>query len=256
MANVVAYQYNFSGGGKRYRVKPWNTTTSGSDVYLPVSTSAKDEIDELRHFGTIDLEFRTYSTSIPIYINNIIAEVTVDNKYPPFTTIVAGACDSHNAGSGMNTGKKKTTACPAHHEQGKEDDFAKIYNDGLGGYDVRTNEIISHFNANTMKFALRSLSKGYARPAYGHGKIYSTLPLFTAYRGSVVRYSEWNSLRNVLRQFGDTSLPVISIGTRIDASFFQHLRAQYNYYKGQCLCDSDCGCNTVCTCNGDCGCHY
>ncbi len=185
-----------------------------------------------------------------------MAEITVDTMMPTLLAITAGSCASHNTGSGMNASTMQTAPCPVHHPSGKGYQFATIYDDGGGSYDVVTGKMISHLNANTMKFALRSLSKSWSRPAYSHGKIYSTLPTFNAVASNIVRYNEWNQLRNVLIQFGATTLPAISIGTRIDASFFQQLRSQYNHYKGLCLCNSDCGCNTVCVCNGDCGCNY
>ena len=198
-----------------------------------------------------------------------MAEITTDTKMPVLTsgvppetgyTPLQGPPDNSTAWDTPNKGEYGVGeqiiglvgVCQAHHGP-DPDGFASI------DYEIAIGEEISHFHANTLKFALSSLSKSFNRgiTTPNYTKIYSTPPTFTtATTGNVARYVEWNQLRNTLIQFGAVTLPLIDTNTTIESSFFNQLRAEYDHYRGLCLCNSDCSCNAVCTCNSDCGCNY
>lgn len=177
-----------------------------------------------------------------------MAEVTTDTMMP--ATHAQAIVDFTTGASGTEADYSiwQDRPCAVHHTPNPSG-YAAVYEVTLG-------QTISHLNANTLKWAIRSLSKGFARPDYGHGYVYSVPPSFTtAVSGSVVRKNEWAQLRTTLVQFGAV-LPDITTDTTITSSFFNELKYQYDYYKGLCLCNSDCYCNAVCSCNADCSCNY
>lgn len=181
-----------------------------------------------------------------------MAEVTTDTLMPATHDMAIVNTTTGASGTLADYSIYQLRPCAVHHTPNPSG-YAAVYEVTLG-------QTISHLNANTLKWAIRSLSKGFARPVpdnYGqHGYVYSVPPSFTtAVSGSVIRKTEWAQLRTTLTQFG-AILPDITTDTTITSSFFNELKYQYDYYKGLCLCNSDCGCNAVCTCNADCNCNY
>lgn len=67
-----------------------------------------------------------------------------------------------------------------------------------------------------------------------------------------------DSINEMVGQTGDDTTVTITdtyTGT-ISASEMNNLRTKINELRVDCVCDSDCGANSVCSCHGNCGNNY
>lgn len=67
-----------------------------------------------------------------------------------------------------------------------------------------------------------------------------------------------DSINEMVAQTGDSTTVVITdtFSNLVSASEVTNLRDKINELREDCVCDSECGANSVCVCHGDCGNNY